>query len=182
MSTRPPPPPDARQVSLLILDVDGVLTDGSIYLDDLGNETKRFNVRDGFAIKLWQKMGFVAAIITGKSGKAVAYRAHELGIAHVVQGASDKAAALDSILQATGARACEVACIGDDWPDLPLMGRIAYPMAVADADRLVLARAVYTTRLPGGRGAVREAIEHLLAAKGLMDRAAKLYDSTHAAE
>lgn len=158
------------------MDVDGVLTDGSIHLDDAGVETKRFNIRDGFGIRLWQALGFGTGIITGRSGLAVQHRARELGIGHVIQGSGDKAAALAGLVAKTGITPDRIAYIGDDWPDLPVLRRVGYPMAVADADPRVLELAAFTATRPGGAGAVREAIEHLIRAKGLMDRALKLYD------
>lgn len=189
MATHPPFParsPEesgaAALVELLVLDVDGVLTDGSIYLNDSGQETKRFNVRDGFGIKLWQRLGFTVAIITGRSGKALEHRAKELGIEHVTQGAADKGAALDRLLAQTGHGLERVACIGDDLPELVLMGRVGYAIAVADAHERVRGAAAMVTRLPGGHGAVREAIERLIAAKGLMGTALSLYDEPHGRE
>jgi 3-deoxy-D-manno-octulosonate 8-phosphate phosphatase (KDO 8-P phosphatase) len=172
--------PDPAAVQLLALDVDGVLTDGSIYLDDEGNETKRFNIRDGFGVRLWQRLGFQVAVVTGRPGKALRHRAAELGIRQVVQGCSDKAAALRGILTEAGLSLAQAAFLGDDWPDLCVMREVGYPMAVADADPLVRAAAAFTTAARGGQGAVREAVEHLIAAKGLMPRARALYDPTHA--
>lgn len=171
---------DAGSVQLLALDVDGVLTDGSISLDDLGHETKRFHSRDGFGLRLWQRLGFQVAIITGRSGRALHHRMGELQIVHIHQGCSDKAAALDELCGKLGITHDHIAYIGDDWPDLCVMRRVAYPIAVADADPLVREAAAYTTRLPGGHGAVREAIDHLIAEKGLMGRARALYDPAHA--
>ena len=176
--SRPPHHP-AAAVRLLVLDVDGVLTDGSIQLDDLGHETKRFNVRDGFGIKLWQKMGFAVAIITGRSGEAVKHRARELGIEHVVQGSGDKLGALQTLCTSLGVGLGECACIADDWPELAMMRSVGYPIAVADADTRVLAAAAHVTRHGGGQGAVREAIEHLLDQRGLLARALAQYDSGH---
>ena len=172
----------AARVSLLVLDVDGVLTDGSIQIDDLGHETKRFHVRDGFGIKLWQKMGFQVAIITGRSGNAVQHRARELAITEVIQGSGDKMEALRGMIAKRGVGLPDVACIGDDWPELEMMRQVGYPIAVADADARVLAAAAFITARAGGHGAVREAVEHLLAARGLLNRALGLYDSHHAAE
>jgi len=179
MSATPPTAGSLRTpaaVELIVFDVDGVLTDGSVYLDDNGVETKRFNIRDGFGIKLWQQLGFSTAIITGRSGRVVGHRAKELGIAHVIQGAGDKAAALESLVAKTGIGADGMAYLGDDWPDLPALGRVGFPMAVADADPRVLAVAAFVTTRPGGHGAAREAIDHIVRAKGLLDRALKLYD------
>lgn len=166
----------ASGIELLILDVDGVLTDGSIFLDDLGHETKRFNVRDGFGIKLWQKLGFSVAIVTGRGGRAVQHRVAELGIQQVIQGAKDKSASLDELVKRNGIGLEKIACLGDDWPELSMMKRVGYPMCVADADSRVREAAAFVTKAAGGHGAAREAIEHLITAKGLMERALKFYD------
>lgn len=165
----------AANVQLLVLDVDGVLTDGSIFIDDLGHETKRFHVRDGFGIKLWQRLGFKVGIITGRSGRVVQHRMHELGVSLVIQGSGDKSASLDELLAMTGLTAEHVGYLGDDWPDLPALRRVGYPMAVADADTHVKGLAHYVTLMPGGRGAVREVIEHLLSAKNMLNQALDLY-------
>jgi 3-deoxy-D-manno-octulosonate 8-phosphate phosphatase (KDO 8-P phosphatase) len=165
----------AAHAQLLLLDVDGVLTDGSIFLDDLGHETKRFHVRDGLGIKLWQRLGFQVGLITGRSGQVVQHRMKELGITLAIQGSSDKAASLDQLLALTGHAPEQVAYLGDDWPDLPVLRRVGYPMAVADADTHVKAVAHYITKAPGGRGAVREVIEHLLSAKNMLNQALDLY-------
>lgn len=175
----PSPLPNPAHIALLVLDVDGVLTDGSIYVEDRGNETKRFNVRDGFGITLWQRIdaGRRVAIITGRQGSAIEHRARELGIDPVIQGAKDKSVSLDEVLARTGIPAERTAFVGDDWPDIPAMRRVGYPVAVADADPRVKQIARYVTTLPGGRGAVREAVEHLLSVQGLMERAVRLYDA-----
>jgi 3-deoxy-D-manno-octulosonate 8-phosphate phosphatase (KDO 8-P phosphatase) len=172
--------PDAAPITLLALDVDGVLTDGSIYIDDNGHETKRFNVRDGFGIKLWQQLGFKVAIITGRSGQALRHRMAELAISEFIQGSANKSTSLDELCAKLGHSPQAVAYLGDDWPDLCILRRVGYPMAVADADPLVKAAAAWTTRAPGGHGAVREAVEHLIEQKGLMDRARALYDPGNA--
>jgi 3-deoxy-D-manno-octulosonate 8-phosphate phosphatase (KDO 8-P phosphatase) len=172
--------PDASAIQLLALDVDGVLTDGSIYLDDLGHETKRFHVRDGFGIRLWKELGLEVGIITGRSGQALRHRLHELKITHCIDGCKDKPAGLAQLLAATGLSIAQTAYLGDDWPDLGLLRTVAYPMAVADADPLVLRAAAFTTAARGGHGAVREAIDHLIAAKGLLPRARALYDPAYA--
>jgi 3-deoxy-D-manno-octulosonate 8-phosphate phosphatase (KDO 8-P phosphatase) len=168
---------DPTPVSLLVLDADGVLTDGSIWLDAVGNESKRFDIKDGFALTLWRRMGFRCAIITGRTSGAMAARARELGVDLLAQGAPDKARELDRVMAEAGVRPEQCAYMGDDWPDLAPMDMVGYPMAVADADPAVRARAAYVTHAAGGRGAVREAVEHLLRAKGLMERARALYDT-----
>lgn len=162
-------------VDLLILDVDGVMTDGSITLDAQGRESKTFHVRDGFGIRLWRELGGEVAIITGRAGEVVEHRAKELGIHLVFKGVKDKAAALDDVTARSGITPERAAALGDDWPDLPVLGRVAYPMAVADASPEVILVAKHVTRSPGGRGAVREAVEHLLERRGDLERARTLY-------
>lgn len=152
-------------IRLLALDVDGVLTDGSIYVDDNGQETKRFHVRDGYAIKLWQSHGHKVAWITGRSSSSVARRAEFLAIDFLKQGVSDKRLALAELIAVSGIAAAEVAFLGDDWPDLPIMAQVGYAMAVADAEPEVIRAARFVTRRPGGNGAVRDAVEHLLTAQ-----------------
>lgn len=167
----------APAVRLLVLDVDGVLTDGSIVYDDAGRELKTFSVRDGLAIKLWQRAGFRCAIITGRGGGAVERRARELGIDLVRQASPDKASDLRAIAAEAGVPLDHTAFMGDDWPDLGAMRICAYPICPADADREVAGAAAFRTAAPGGRGAVREAVEHLLEAKGMLRDALRLYDS-----
>lgn len=161
----------AQLVELLCLDVDGVMTDGVIAIDDTGVETKRFHVRDGTGIRMWMKLGFHVAIITGRQGMAVRHRADELGIKHVIQGSKDKGADLAKLLDQLGLKREQAAMLGDDLPDLPAMRAVGYPMAVADAVELVRRLAKFTTERTGGHGAVREAIEHLLRSKGRLDEA-----------
>lgn len=163
-------------ITLLCLDVDGVLTDGGIMLDDNGIETKRFHVRDGAGMRMWLRLGYEIAIITGRSGKVVQHRAAELGIKHVIQGSKDKAAAFLSLTEQLGVEPQHAAMIGDDLPDLPVLRLSGYPMAVADASPEVRACAVYVTSRPGGSGAVREAIEHLLNKKDRWADAVRLFD------
>lgn len=162
-------------IQLICLDVDGVLTDGGIYLDDRGVETKRFHVRDGLGLNIWKKLGGELAIITGRSGLAVRHRADELGIEHVFQGSTDKVADFGRLLNDLGLTASQAAMIGDDLPDLPVLRLCGYPMAVADAAREVREEADYITTRPGGLGAVREAVEHLLKAQDRWDEALELF-------
>ena len=166
-------PPDlpARlaRVELLILDVDGVLSDGSIVYDDRGAELKRFHVRDGTGLNLWRKAGKQAAVISGRASPAVTRRAAELGLAPVLQGRDDKVAALAEILAATGHTADQACMVGDDLIDLGVMLRVGVAVAVADACPEVAAAADYVTAVPGGRGAVRDAVEWLLKAQGRWD-------------
>ncbi len=168
----------SKDIKLLALDVDGVLTDGSIFLDDNGVETKRFSVRDGQGLAAWIKMGFEAAIITRRSGHALQHRCRELGITRIVQGCQDKSAALDQLIADTNIPASKIAYIGDDWPDMPPLRRVGFPIAPADADPRVQMLAALITTAPGGRGAVREAIEHILASQGLLEKTIAMYDKS----
>ena len=167
--------PDFQSIHLLVLDVDGVMTDGSICIDDFGRESKSFHVRDGLGIRIWQKMGGEVAIMTGRSSQVVAHRAAELHIRHVMQAVRDKGVALRSLLGALSVESERAAAIGDDIVDLPLMRGVGYPMAVADAVAEVRSVARFITRQPGGRGAVREVIEHLLVAQGRWEEAVARY-------
>ena len=156
----------AAKVELLLLDVDGVLTDGGIVYADDGAELKRFHVRDGSGLKLWQLAGRRAAIVSGRNSPAVARRAAELGVAPVLQGRADKLAAFEALLAETGLRPEQVCAVGDDLPDLPVLRRCGLAVAVVDACPEVRAAADYVTAPPGGRGAVRDAIEWLLKLQG----------------
>lgn len=170
------PNPAAENIQLLCLDVDGVMTDGSIVIDDHGVEAKRFHVRDGTGIKIWTKLGFQVAIITSRRGMAIRHRANELGIEHLMQGSQDKLADFGHLLNALGLGAAQTAMLGDDLPDLPIMKLAGYPMAVADAVAEVRDLAEFVTVRPGGHAAVREAIEHLLRAKECWDQARALFE------
>ncbi len=165
----------AEMVRLLILDVDGVLSDGLIYIDASGVETKSFHVRDGLGLRLWLKLGGEAAIITGRASMTVQHRANELGIRHVFQAVDDKQKTLGALLNTLELTASEAAVMGDDLPDLPMMRLAGYPIAVADAAEEVRAEASFVTTSPGGRGAVREAIEHMLKSQGRWEDALALF-------
>lgn len=169
------PHADPRHVRLLVVDVDGVLTDGAIVLDATGGELKTFHVRDGMAMAAWRQMGLGLAVVSGRACPAVDRRMRELGIAHVMQGVTDKARAVVALMEQLQVQATATAYLGDDWPDLPAMRQVGYPMAVADAAAEVRAAAAFVTSCPGGRGAVREAIEHLLRARDLLSAAVELY-------
>jgi 3-deoxy-D-manno-octulosonate 8-phosphate phosphatase (KDO 8-P phosphatase) len=156
----------AARIELLLIDVDGVLTDGSIVYTAEGVEIKRFHVRDGSGLKFWHNLGKRSAILSGRTSPAVEARAAELGIAAVIQGRADKWPAFAELLSRTGLQAEQVCAIGDDLPDLPVMSRAGLAVAVADACSEVRAAADYITKPPGGRGAVRDAIEWLLKLQG----------------
>lgn len=164
-----------RGVKLLVLDVDGVMTDGSILLDDHGRETKRFHVRDGLGVKLAMTNGIAIAIATARVSRATTHRAKELGIAHVEQAATDKRRAMEHLCRRLGVELRDAAYLGDDLPDLPALAIAGYPMAVADAADEVKAAAKHVTLARGGRGAVREAVEHLLKADGRWEQAIASY-------
>jgi 3-deoxy-D-manno-octulosonate 8-phosphate phosphatase (KDO 8-P phosphatase) len=151
---------------MLLLDVDGVLTDGSIVYADDRTELKRFHVRDGSGLKLWRLAGNRAAILSGRASPAVDRRAAELGVAPVYQGLDDKLAAFAGLLADAGVAADEVCAVGDDLPDLPVLLRCGLAVAVADAAAEVRAAAHYVTAVPGGRGAVRDAVEWVLKLQG----------------
>ncbi len=152
----------AAKIKLVLLDVDGVLTDGRIILDCRGNESKAFHVRDGHGIKLAQRAGIEIGIITGRRSEVVDIRARELGIGEVHQGVHDKKAAYDAILAARGLRDDEVAFIGDDVVDLDVLRRAGLTAAPADADPAILPAVDLVLKTGGGRGAVREFINLLL--------------------
>ncbi len=158
--------PRAKQVRLLLLDVDGVLTDGTIiYTGDHG-ESKGFNTRDGFGLRLVQDTGVEVGVITARTSEAVSRRAADLGFAHVCQGCGDKGTVYEEILKKTGLRPLQTAYMGDDWMDLPLLGRVGLALAPADAVAEVRQRVHYVTECGGGRGAVREACDLILEAQG----------------
>ena len=165
----------AAHIELLCLDVDGVMTDGGISLNDQGVETKRFHVRDGTGIKLWLRLGYQAALVTGRSGSVIEHRARELGITRVIQGSRDKKKSFLELLEELELLPHQAAVLADDLPDLPMMRQAGYAMAVADAVSEVRGAASFTTTLPGGHGAVREAVEHLLKAKERWEEAISLF-------
>jgi len=156
----------AAVVRLLALDVDGVLTDGLIYYGNSGEELKTFNIKDGLGIKLLQKAGVRVAVITGRQSQIVVRRAQELGIEDVVQGREDKRQALLELCQRHGISMEECAYMGDDLPDLSAITAAGLGMTVADADATVREAAQWRSRFNGGCGAVREACEFILSAKG----------------
>jgi 3-deoxy-D-manno-octulosonate 8-phosphate phosphatase (KDO 8-P phosphatase) len=160
----------AREIKLLILDVDGVLTDGSIILDNEGNEYKSFHVRDGHGIKMLIRAGFHVAIVTGRYSKVVSRRAEELGITDVFQKCFDKNAAFTSLIEKYALSDGEVAYVGDDIVDAPIMKRAVLAIIVADGDDELKKFALLVTKHRGGRGAVREVTDLILKSKGLWER------------
>ena len=160
------------KVELLVLDVDGVLTDGRLYFSASGEALKVFHVRDGHGIKLLLGGGVQVAAFSGRRSAAVTARMRELKVRHLVQGCADKVAALATLTRRLGVAPLACACIVDDTPDLPLMSAVGFAAAVADAHPLVLSAAHWVSRAPGGRGAVREFADAILRARaGLRDTA-----------
>lgn len=155
----------ARTVRLAVFDVDGVFTDGRLWMGSDGVEYKAFSVRDGVGVKQLLAAGIEVAIISGRASVAVDRRMAELGVSRVVQGCDEKADALRRLLDETGIAASQAAFLGDDTPDLPPMRMVGLPAAVADAHPAALAAAAWVSTLPGGRGAVREFCEMLLEAR-----------------
>jgi 3-deoxy-D-manno-octulosonate 8-phosphate phosphatase (KDO 8-P phosphatase) len=159
----------AKKLKLLILDVDGVLTDGRLFFDNQGNEYKCFHARDGHGIKLLRQTGVEVAVISGRKSNSVALRMQSLGIEHVYQGFENKIAALDEIIEKTGIMPEQIAHVGDDLLDLPIMTRVGLAIAVNDANFAVKQRADWCTDLPGGLGAVREVCDFIMQAQGSFD-------------
>lgn len=156
----------ARAIKLLVLDVDGVLTDGRLWFGNSGEELKAFNIQDGLGVKLLQRGGVQVAIITGRQSALVARRAGELGIEHLVQGREDKLQALEELCARLGLALTEVAYMGDDLPDLAAIRRAGLGITVANGHHFVAEHAAYRTQRCGGEGAVREACELILRAQG----------------
>lgn len=161
----------AAAVRLLILDVDGVMSDGLIYMGNNGEELKAFNVRDGYGLRCILTSGIEVAIITGRQAKLLEDRCQTLGISHLFQGQSDKLIAYRQLLSELALTPDQVAYIGDDLIDWPVMAQVGLSVAVADAHPLLLPKADYITRIAGGRGAVREICDLILMSQGLLDEA-----------
>lgn len=172
-----PDPKTLRRIKLVIMDVDGVLTDGSICLADDGTETKRFHAHDGSAIVFLHRVGLQGAILTGRKSRATRLRARELGIRIVAEGNSDKRCGLARILARAGCDASEACHIGDDLTDVPVMRRVAFAVAVRDAAPEARRVASYVTRRRGGHGAVREVVEMILKAQGTWPRILAQYEA-----
>ncbi len=158
-----------QPIELILCDVDGVLTDGGIIVDNQGIETKRFHVRDGMGVKLWQKAGYRFGVITVRSSHIVKTRVAELGIEIIRQGADDKLATTKEIMDGLGLSPRQVCYIGDDLPDLPVICSVGLGVAVADACTEVCRAAHLVTGRSGGMGAVREAVEAILKAQRRWD-------------
>jgi len=177
MPGRDDSPPDADElaarcgpIALLLVDVDGVLTDGRIIVDDLGVESKNFHVRDGFAIALWRKAGKRVAILSGRRAKVVELRAAELGISPVIQGEPSKSAPFRALLAELGLEANQVCYMGDDLPDLPVLRAVGLSACPADAVEEVRNVVHIVAKANGGEGAVREVVELILKNQGEWER------------
>jgi 3-deoxy-D-manno-octulosonate 8-phosphate phosphatase (KDO 8-P phosphatase) len=156
----------AQGVRIAFFDVDGVLTDGGLYMSDKGESLKRFNILDGLGLKLLQRAGIVPVVITGRDSKALRGRLAALGVEHAHYGTEEKRAAAEKTLADLGLDWARAAGIGDDWPDMPVLRRCAFAAAPANAHAEVRAAAHYVTQTPGGHGAAREFCDLLLTASG----------------
>jgi 3-deoxy-D-manno-octulosonate 8-phosphate phosphatase (KDO 8-P phosphatase) len=165
----------ARAIKLVAFDVDGIMTDGSLYLTDDGHETKAFNSLDGHGLKMLKSTGVELAIITGRTSQLVIHRARNLGITHLHQGAHDKLTVYRQLLQDLNLSEAQTAYMGDDVVDLPVMRRSGLAITVPAAPDLVKAHSHYLTRREGGRGAVREACEFIMRAQGTFDAQMAIY-------
>ncbi|MFN4325676.1 MAG: KdsC family phosphatase [Azonexus sp.] len=161
----------AARIKLIAFDIDGVMTDGGLHYSDDGHEFKTFNVQDGLGIVLLRRVGIEVAIITGRNSGVVSHRAADLGVAHVYQGVGDKREVAEKLLVKLGLTWPELAFMGDDLIDLPAMARCGLAIAPVNARPIVKERAHVLTEAAGGQGAVREAIEFILAAQGKLDEA-----------
>ncbi len=165
----------ARKLKLLILDVDGVLTDGRLFFDDQGKEYKCFHARDGHGIKLLRQSGVEVAAISGRRSNSVAIRMKNLGVEHLYQGHEDKVAAFNKIIQALSIKPEQAAHVGDDLIDLPIMTRVGLSIAVSDANFAVKEYADWCTETPGGLGAVREICDFIMQSQGTFDAVLQSY-------
>lgn len=165
----------AASIRLVIFDVDGVLTDGSLYLGDGGEEYKAFHSRDGHGMKMLKQSGVEIAIITGRTSKVVEHRMANLGIEHIYQGQLEKLPAFEKLIAELGVEPHEVAYVGDDVVDLPIMLRVGLAVAVADAHDLVRKHAHWQTPHGGGQGAAREVCELIMEARGTLSTTLQHY-------
>ncbi len=164
-----------EDIKLMVIDVDGVLTDGRIFCTDGGEEMKVFHVKDGSGIVYWHRAGLKSAIISGRTSRAVEHRARELGISDVYQGAQRKLDVYEKIIEKHGLRDEEVCYVGDDLIDLPVLRRVGFSVAVPNSPEEVLSAADYVTKAPGGGGAVREVVEKVLKSQGKWEGIMKRY-------
>jgi 3-deoxy-D-manno-octulosonate 8-phosphate phosphatase (KDO 8-P phosphatase) len=163
------------KIKLLAMDVDGVLTDGSIILNHDGTESKCFNLLDGHGIRMWHRAGFKTAFISGRKTEATAHRASQLEVSYVFQGCREKCPVFERLLKDAKLDVSEAAYIGDDVMDIPLLRRVGFAAAVANAVDEVKQNAAFVTTRPGGSGAVREVIEYILKSSGRWDELMERY-------
>lgn len=161
----------AKKIKMFLMDVDGVLTDGKVIYDSSGNELKAFNIKDGLGIKLLHNAGILTGIITGRNSPMVERRANELKIKEIFQGKKRKLESYELIKEKYNLKDEEILYIGDDLVDIPILKRVGFPVAVADACEIVKKHCVYTTKAKGGEGAVRETIEYILNLRNEYDKA-----------
>lgn len=165
-----------KSVKVLILDVDGVLTDGGIIIDEDGRETKRFDVRDGHGLKMLMRYDIEVVLLTGRNSRVVEHRASDLGIKEVYQGVWNKLEVFEEILMKRKINSANTAFMGDDVVDIPVLRKVGFSATVADAAEDVKKMVDYISEKPGGRGAVREICEIILKAKGMWPEAVKHYE------
>ncbi len=165
----------AHRIRLAIFDVDGVLTDGTIYLSERGEEMKAFNVLDGLGLKMLSASGIITALLSGRKSKVVALRAKEIGVSHLLQGADDKLDTYRRLLHKLRLAEEETSFMGDDLPDLPVLRRCGLAFSVPNAPEVVRSSVHHVTRTLGGQGAAREACEFLLRARGTLDKQLRTY-------
>lgn len=163
------------KIRLVIFDVDGVLTDGLLYFDEQGREYKRFHARDGLGIKLLKQTGVDVAVISGRVSASVSQRMDGLGIERVFQGYQDKLIAFETLCHETGLNPEQIAHVGDDLTDLPLMRRVGLAIAVSDANPAILPYADWRTTLPGGAGAAREVCDLIMTCQGTLQGIVESY-------
>ena len=159
-----------KNIKLLLLDVDGVLTDGGIIYTDSGEQVKKFNSRDGLGIRLLQDAGIQVGIVTGRASQVLRHRCENLGIDLLFDGIVDKASVLQEIREKTRIEPSDMAFVGDDLVDLPLFARVGVSIAVGDGHAVVKQKADWVTEASGGSGAVREVCDEILKSKGLFDQ------------
>jgi len=166
---------DLSQIQLLVLDVDGVLTDGALIINDDGSESKCFNSLDGHGIRMWKRAGLKVAFLSGRNSNPTKHRARQLEVDYCLQDCHDKLSALNSLAAQSGIVPKAMAYVGDDLPDLPVMKAVQFSAAVANAVELVKQTADYVTAKAGGCGAIREVIEYLLKKTGKWSQAVEKY-------
>jgi len=168
-------PPNLSNIKILVLDVDGVLTNGALIINADGSESKLFNTLDGHGIRMWQRAGLKVAFLSGRSSESTKYRAEQLEVDYCLQDCHNKLDGLEKFLEQSGLSAREVAYIGDDLPDLPPIWYVGFGVAVANAVDEVKQYADYVTTRRGGSGAVREVIEYILKSTGKWQELMKRY-------